>query len=74
MAKLYSSETLEREADATLALVGGDGLRVGDDPTSIQHGAFEEAVRQSKGTTIYGGTSEIQRNIIAQTVLGLPRS
>jgi alkylation response protein AidB-like acyl-CoA dehydrogenase len=65
MSKLFSTERLEEQADATLELVGPDGLRAG---------RIEHMVRHAKGTTIYAGTSEIQRGIIAQHVLGLPRS
>ena len=73
MAKLFSTERLEAQADETLELVGPDGLRAWGDPTTLQGGEIEHAVRNAKGTTIYAGTSEIQRNIIAQHVLGLPR-
>jgi alkylation response protein AidB-like acyl-CoA dehydrogenase len=73
MAKLFSTERLEAQADQTLELVGADGLRAWGDPTTLQGGEIEYAVRNAKGTTIYAGTSEIQRNIIAQHVLGLPR-
>ena len=37
-------------------------------------GALEYLYRHSAVTTIYGGTSEIQRSIIAEHALGLPRS
>ncbi len=73
MSKLFSSEGLQRQADETLQLVGADALRSWGDPTAVEHGTFEHMVRHAKGTTIYAGTSEIQRNIIAQHVLGLPR-
>jgi alkylation response protein AidB-like acyl-CoA dehydrogenase len=74
MSKLFSTERLEAQADETLELVGPDGLRAWGDPTAVQGGTIEHMVRHAKGTTIYAGTSEIQRNIIAQHVLGLPRS
>jgi alkylation response protein AidB-like acyl-CoA dehydrogenase len=74
MSKLFSTERLEAQADETLELVGPDGLRAWGDPTAVQDGRIEHMVRHAKGTTIYAGTSEIQRNIIAQHVLGLPRS
>jgi alkylation response protein AidB-like acyl-CoA dehydrogenase len=73
MSKLFSTERLQRQADETLQLVGPDGLRAKGDPTAVQSGTIEHMVRHAKGTTIYAGTSEIQRNIIAQHTLGLPR-
>ena len=36
--------------------------------------AVEDAFRKSVVTTIYGGTSEIMREIIAERHLGLPRA
>jgi len=41
-----------------------------------RHGAghIELGYRQSIGTTIYGGTSEIMRSLIAEHGLGLPKS
>jgi alkylation response protein AidB-like acyl-CoA dehydrogenase len=74
MAKLFSTERLERQAAESLELAGPDGIRAEGDPTALQGGVFEYSVRRAKGTTIYAGSSEIQRNIIAQAVLGLPRS
>jgi alkylation response protein AidB-like acyl-CoA dehydrogenase len=73
MVKLFGNERLEREAADFLELVGPDGLRARGEPTAPQNGEIEHAVRFAKGTTIYGGTSEIQRNIVAQHHLGLPR-
>ena len=73
MSKLFSTERLQRQADATLQLVGPDALRSWGDETALEGGTIEHMVRHAKGTTIYAGTSEIQRNIIAQHALGLPR-
>jgi alkylation response protein AidB-like acyl-CoA dehydrogenase len=73
MSKLFSTERLQGQADATLQLVGRDGLRAWGDATAVEGGTIEHMVRHAKGTTIYAGTSEIQRNIIAQHALGLPR-
>lgn len=73
MAKLFSSEALERAAEDVNDLVGPDSLRSYFEPTAPEGGRIEHARRFSLGTTIYAGTSEVQRNIIAQRGLGLPR-
>jgi alkylation response protein AidB-like acyl-CoA dehydrogenase len=73
MSKLFSTEAVVRHAEALTAMVGPDALRSRLDPTAPERGLIEHALRYSLGTTIYGGTSEIQRNIIAQRRCGLPR-
>ncbi|HVX18503.1 MAG TPA: acyl-CoA dehydrogenase family protein [Acidimicrobiales bacterium] len=74
MAKLFTSEAFQRHAQTAAELLGPDGLRRYLDPSAPEDGRIEEAVRFSLGTTIYAGTSEVQRNIIAQRGLKLPRS
>ncbi len=62
IAKLFTSETLLQSAITALRLHGGEGLRCG--------GELERAYRDAVAATLYSGTSEIQRNIIA-AFLGL---
>ncbi|HLH28144.1 MAG TPA: acyl-CoA dehydrogenase family protein [Acidimicrobiales bacterium] len=73
MAKLFASEALTRQAADFVDLLGPDGVRAEGDPDAVEGGIAEYLHRFSLGTTIYGGTSEIQRNVIAQRGLGLPR-
>jgi alkylation response protein AidB-like acyl-CoA dehydrogenase len=51
---------------------GIDTTRFG--PRLWRDGAWIAQWMRSFGATIPGGTSEIQRNIIAERVLGLPRA
>ncbi len=74
MSKLFSSEALKERAQEMVELVGPDALRSYFDPTAPVHGVIEHLLRFSVGTTIYAGTSEIHRNMIAQRGLGLPRT
>ncbi|MCV7089116.1 acyl-CoA dehydrogenase family protein [Mycobacterium interjectum] len=73
MSKVFSTEALERGSQDVVELVGTDGLRSYLDPTAPERGRFEHSLRFSLGTTIYAGTSEVHRTIIAQRGLGLPR-
>jgi alkylation response protein AidB-like acyl-CoA dehydrogenase len=74
MAKLYSSETFQARAADLLDVLGVDGLRDRHDPLAPLGGWVEHAHRHAQVGTIYAGTSEIQRSIIAERHLGLPRS
>jgi alkylation response protein AidB-like acyl-CoA dehydrogenase len=73
MSKLFSTEALERASQDLNDMVGPDALRNPFDPTAPQNGQLQQIMRFSLGTTIYAGTSEVQRTIIAQRGLGLPR-
>jgi alkylation response protein AidB-like acyl-CoA dehydrogenase len=73
MAKLFATEALTRQSADFVDMLGPDGIRSEGDPTAIAEGIAEYSYRFALGTTTYGGTSEIQRNIIAQRGLGLPR-
>jgi alkylation response protein AidB-like acyl-CoA dehydrogenase len=70
--KLYQSELGQRRDELTLALRGTDALGWEGPGFSSEQLAFTRGWLASKATTIYGGTSEIQRNIIAKRVLRLP--
>ena len=73
MSKLYSTEAGVRHAESLTAVVGPDALRSRGDATAVQGGHIEHLLRFSLGMTIYAGSSEVQRNIIAQHRCGLPR-
>jgi alkylation response protein AidB-like acyl-CoA dehydrogenase len=78
--KLASSELEQEILDLALTLNGPDGLRYGDygmrvpdELTSVAYGELRRGYLFARALTIAGGTSEIQRTIIADRVLGLPR-
>jgi len=73
MSKLYSTEALQRAAEDILEMAGPDALRSRFQPSAPQGGRLEHMLRFAMGTTIYAGTSEVQRGIIAHRGLGLPR-
>ena len=61
MAKLFSSETANRVAYQALQIHGGYGY--------TKEFKIERLVRDARATTIYEGTSEVQRIVIAREVL-----
>jgi alkylation response protein AidB-like acyl-CoA dehydrogenase len=73
IAKMFSSELSQRFARLGTRILGQyGGLRDGS-PHARLRGSFAESYMQTVPSTIAGGSSEIQRNIIATRGLGLPR-
>lgn len=69
--KISQSELFRRITDYMMEIAGPEGARLdmlGDGGTFSPSGLF----LQARPATIYGGSSEIQRNIIAKAVLELP--
>lgn len=71
--KLFWSELEQRLKDTAFEVLGMAGTLMEEDPRSVDGGFWSHELLWSRSATIYAGTSEIQRNIIAQRVLGLPR-
>jgi alkylation response protein AidB-like acyl-CoA dehydrogenase len=83
IAKLSMSEILRQTRDLGLRILGARGMLHGykaeeakalaeRDGNSLAIGVTEAALF-AQGPSIYGGTDEIQHNIIGERVLGLPR-
>ena len=72
--KLFATEFSKRLADASMDLAGpGSQLRVGTESAPMK-GRAESTYRYTVLDTIGGGTSEVQKNIIARRKLGLPKN
>jgi len=70
ISKLLSMRTGQGYAEFAVSSFGVDGA-IGD--SESLPGRWAEFLLASRATTIYGGTSEVQLNIIAERLLGLPR-
>jgi alkylation response protein AidB-like acyl-CoA dehydrogenase len=83
IAKLYYSEFDKRYHEWVLEILGPYGTTVEGMPAELaeadksgaygRHGSWATDFLQSRAPTIYAGTSEIQKNIIGERVLGLPK-
>lgn len=72
IAKLTMSELTRSFRDIGLRLIGADGMLMGDSDAQ-SGGHIAEVALFSPAPSIYGGTDQVQRNIIGERVLGLPR-
>ncbi|GAB3451392.1 acyl-CoA dehydrogenase family protein [Actinophytocola sediminis] len=68
--KIRWSEYQRRLTEIAMDLLGPDALVVGED-YELSH--WQEEFLVTRSHTIWGGTAEVQRNIVAERVLGLPK-
>jgi alkylation response protein AidB-like acyl-CoA dehydrogenase len=73
MAKIFVSELSARFADAGLEILGAAGQLAPDEPGAPLAGRIQWLYRIAPMLRFGGGTNEVQRIIIAQRGLGLPR-
>lgn len=69
--KLSVSQITRLSRDVGLAILGPDGMVTGRDAAT--GGVIQEMAIFSPAPSIYGGTDQVQRNIIGERVLGLPK-
>jgi alkylation response protein AidB-like acyl-CoA dehydrogenase len=71
--KLFTTELGQRFSETGIDLLGPYGSLWEGSPRTPDRGRWAYQFLYDRSLTIAGGTSEVQRNIVAQRVLGLPR-
>jgi alkylation response protein AidB-like acyl-CoA dehydrogenase len=74
MTKLLGTEALQADASDLLDLMAPDSLLHAGADGAAAEGEAQFAYRLGAAASIYGGSTEILRSIVAQQALGLPRS
>lgn len=73
LTKIFWSELDVQLHETALRLLGPEGELIEESPDAIDGGAWMKGFEFSLSGPIYAGTNEIQRNVVAERVLGLPR-
>jgi len=73
LVKLFWAGMSQRLTDTAVAVLGSDALLLPGEDDAVDGGRWVHALLATRANSIMGGTSEIQRNIIGERLLGLPR-
>ena len=73
IAKLFRTETMLRMVSFAEEVLGPYAQLLEGSPFAVEHGRWMHSFFYARAQTIAGGTSEIQRNVIGERVLGLPK-
>jgi len=72
--KMFWSEYAQRFAEIIVNLRGADGMVMGPGPQEgYQPDRWQTSFLSTRSVTIWGGTAQVQRNIVGERVLGLPK-
>ena len=71
--KLFLAGMTQRLYQTASTVLGPDALLLAPDEHAVDRGRWAHGLLWSRAVSIMGGTSEIQRNIIGERLLGLPR-
>jgi alkylation response protein AidB-like acyl-CoA dehydrogenase len=74
MTKVFATEAFQKACKWFQQMAAAEGLLQFHEPGAAADGWIEYDARHSPVMTIYGGTSEINRNNIAERHLGLPKA
>ena len=73
LVKLFWAGASQRVSDTAVSVLGADALLTADDPHALDGGRWAHGLLATRANSIQGGTSEIQRNVVGERLLGLPR-
>ena len=73
--KMFWSEYAQLFGEIVMNIRGADGMVMGpqDHPASYQPDKWQTNFLSTRSVTIWGGTAQVQRNIVGERVLGLPK-
>ena len=71
LGKVAQTRIVKQSAQLGVDILGADAILAGRD--AVEDGRFTSALVFSPASSIYGGTDEIQRNIISERVLKMPK-
>jgi alkylation response protein AidB-like acyl-CoA dehydrogenase len=74
--KMFWSEYAQRFAELVMNIRGADSMIMppqSDEPGSYEPDRWQRSFLSTRSVTIWGGTAQVQRNIVGERVLGLPK-
>jgi alkylation response protein AidB-like acyl-CoA dehydrogenase len=71
--KMFWSEYAQRFAEIVVGARGADGMLLHSEAAGYQPDRWATNFLSTRSVTIWGGTAQVQRNIVAERVLGLPK-
>lgn len=71
--KLFYGQTVQAISDAAMAMLETRSILVEDEPLAVDDGRWVDMFLYMRAMSIAGGTAQIQRNLISELGLGMPR-